>query len=506
MGEPSVGIAAGVVRGRAVAEGAVAAFLGIPYARAARFRPPERVTAFARGAIDAVAYGPSCPQRYMDPGDVTPEREALSAQFGIPLLEAQPEAEDGCLVLNVWTPAADGAARPVLVRFHGRGFHGGSGSWAWADGARLAARGDAVVVTVNHRLAVLGHAMFDGWAGSGNAGVLDLVAALEWVRDSIAAFGGDPGNVTIFGESGGGAKVATLLHVPAARGLFHRAIVQSGGGFTPLPAARGLELGAALLDALGAGSPEEAAGLPVERVLEAQLAVAATAGPGGSGAAARTQRVPPFRPVLDGVVVTDGPPHDVPLLIGTSRHEMTMFLAVEGLGRPGGFSVDAAGLAERLAPVLGDRAGDVIAGYRAAEPDLSATDVLVLVLSDLTFRFPGMDVAAAHRAPVFAYLLAWESPALGGFLRATHGLCVPLSMDTTAAVPMADSPAGRAMAELMSEAWLAFARTGSPQTPALPAWPRFDPERRATMLLDLEPRVAEDPHGAQRRALAAATA
>jgi para-nitrobenzyl esterase len=237
MGEPVVETTAGRVRGDMSSE--IHVFKGIPYgastAGSGRFMPPAPPEAWA-GVRDAKGFGQSCAQPYGDAGDGAQEerRREIFGVHGMPLRE-DPQGED-CLVLNIWTAGlGDGGRRPVLVRIHGGGYVMGSGSWGWHDGTNLARRGAVVVVTVNHRLGALGYLHLaelggDAYRHSGNAGMLDLVAALEWVRDNIEAFGGDPGNVMIFGESGGGFKVTTLLAMPGAQGLFHRAIVQSGPG------------------------------------------------------------------------------------------------------------------------------------------------------------------------------------------------------------------------------------------------------------------------------------
>jgi para-nitrobenzyl esterase len=295
----------GTVRGTAKA--GVHVFKGIPYAAAPvgelRFRPPAARKPWS-GVLDATSYGPSCPQPF-GAGTAPPLLLKIFHTWGMNRTEEL--QDEDCLVLNVWTPSEPGS-RPVMVRIHGGGFTMGSGSWAWHDGSNLARRGDVVVVTLNHRLGVLGFLQLDDLAGrdydgSGNASMLDLVAALEWVRDNISEFGGDPENVTIFGESGGGFKVSTLLAMPPARGLFRQAIVQSGPGLTALEPAAATENAKVLLEELGVSAIETRVlgEIPVHDILRAQQRVAARQG-GGMAAAGGWSPVlhPEFLPIAPG--------------------------------------------------------------------------------------------------------------------------------------------------------------------------------------------------------------
>ena len=301
---------------RGTSDAAVLAFKGIPYAApptgVRRFRPPEPVAPWP-GVRDAIDYGPSCPQPSARPQGWSQE----------------PRLSEDCLYLNVWTPGLDGAARrPVMVWFHGGGFSIGSGSWPVYDGAALARRGDVVVVTVNHRLGIFGYLhlaeVAPDLASSGNAGMLDLVAALQWVRDNIAAFGGDAANVTIFGESGGGAKVSTLHAMPAARGLFHRAIVQSGPGLRVKPRAQAEEVARTTIEKLGvAADPAALQALSTERL--------ARSTDRARGAQARSRSAlcstTCTSPLTPATALETGAAPDVPMVIGCNRDEATLFLA-----------------------------------------------------------------------------------------------------------------------------------------------------------------------------------
>ncbi|MGH8996892.1 MAG: carboxylesterase/lipase family protein, partial [Acidimicrobiales bacterium] len=363
MSAPVVELSAGRIAG--TSDGGVLIFRGIPYAGspagARRFGPPLPVVPWT-GLRQATSYGPTAVQPPPPPARLDGGAEI-------------PQGED-CLVLNVWTTGLTGA-RPVLFWIHGGGFSTGSGSAPWYDGSALAARGDVVVVTVNHRLGLLGFLDLaelagDALADSANAGMLDLIAALRWVRGHIASFGGDPGRVTIFGESGGGGKVATLLAMPDAAGLFHRAAIQSGifrGG--PGQLLQGPERAAAIAHRVVAelGSVDELRRAPAARLLEIQRAVEAERTPG-------TASVMAFCPTVDGRVVTDHPQAavaagasaEVPLIIGTNRDEVTLFLWLSDeafRADPLGWSPDDDTLAARLAGSCGGRTVEIVEQYRA---------------------------------------------------------------------------------------------------------------------------------------------
>ncbi len=407
-----------------------------------------------------------------------------------------PMGED-CLVLNVWTPGLDDGRRPVMVWLHGGGFTLGSGANPVTSGERLARRGDVVVATVNHRLGALGFAHLAEVGGpevatSGMSGMLDIQAALEWVRDNIAGFGGEPGNVTIFGESGGGMKVSTLLAMPAAVGLFHRAIVQSGPGLRARSAESATKAARSLMSALGVETVDELRAVPYEQILEAQSAL--------TGGASE------FAPVVDGTVLPrhpydpDAPPTaaGIPLLIGTNRDEMTLFLA----SRSDFGTMDEA-TAAGLASGVGPDASELFDRYRSLHPEWSPTDVAVAVTSD-RFRIGSLEQAERHVAAgeaAYVYLFTWESPMDGGRIKAGHSVEVALVFDNV----HRDASAQRdekvqLVADTMSDSWLAFARSGDPNHVGMPTWPIYDTGRRPTMIFDHQSRVEDDPLGEERMA------
>ena len=480
--------------------GGLHVFRGIPYARPPvgprRFRAPEPEAPWT-GVRDATRPGTSAPQRPM--------------QIPIMPFDVGTQDED-CLYLNVWTPGLDGA-RPVLVWIHGGAFTIGSGSQSIYEASRLARRGDVVVVTINYRLGALGFLHLADllgaeYAGSGNLGILDQVAALAWVRDNIASFGGDPRNVTIFGESAGGMSVGTLLGTPAARGLFARAIPQSGAAHNAHSREVAADLAERLLAALGvaradAGRLRE---LPPERLLAGQDQVALGWLGRGAGLA--------FQPVVDGAVLPQ-PPIDavrgglsrgVRVLVGATRDEWNLF----GLMDPALAALDESGLARRLQRTLGERAGQLAEAYRSARRGRLPTDPRSLFLAietDRVFRIPAVRLAEAqseHGSDVYKYLFTWESPFLGDMLGACHGIDVPFvfgHVDLPGSDKFVGSgPGVRALADITMDAWLGFAREGDPGHAGLGSWPAYETRRRSTMLLGPACAVEDDPFGVERRA------
>jgi para-nitrobenzyl esterase len=494
----------GPVRG--YRDGGLSIFKGLRYAAppvgALRFAPPRRPTSWSEPA-DAVTLGAPAIQVGVEPGGTTGGKSA-----GDPPAPGQPGTDEDCLFLNVWTPGLTGR-RPVMVWLHGGGFANGSGGAAMYDGAALARRGDSVIVTVNHRLNVFGYlhlGELGGHPSSGEAGMLDIVMVLEWIRDNIAAFGGDPGNVTIFGESGGGMKVSLLLAMPGAAGLFHRAIIQSGPWLKTIGREKATKQARAFLDELGV-KPGELEKLQGFSAAQIQAAAAKTA---------PSDVIAGFGPCVDGIALPREPfapdapaiSAGVPVMIGTNKDEATLFLFADP--RFGDYT--EADLAKRARQVAGDKADALVAAVREAFPDYSPSHLTAMVQSvgmfwadsiTLAERKHAQSAQVGGAAPAFMYLLEWETPRGRGRLRSPHALEIPLMFDNVETarnfVGGGDEP--QRMADQMSEAWLAFARTGNPATAALPDWPAYDPQRRATMVFNLESRVVEDPYPGVRKVL-----
>lgn len=485
----------GKVRGR-VEEG-INVFKGVRYGAdtsTTRFQAPAKPEPW-EGIADAFEYGNQTPQRAGGSGG------GLFASWA----NRMEDSEDS-LFLNIWTPGLnDGKKRPVMVWFHGGGFSSGSGSSHGYDGVRLANRGDVVVVTVNHRLNVFGHlylSEFDQqFADSGNAGILDLKLALEWVRDNIGEFGGDPGNVLIFGESGGGAKVTTLMTMPSAKGLFHKAVVQSGAWLSFIEPDTATELSRAVIEELGL-TPDTVSGITELPYPKIQQAVAAVAAKGIR---------PNWGPVVDQrnlhrhSFTPDAPPasRDVPLLIGFNRTESTLLV---GPRVPGSFDATWETLPGLLEKAVRDTdPQDIITNYRELHPDYSPSDVFFAATTDA--QFVRAHVAQVERkaeqggAPAYFYMLNWDTPVDGGRWRSPHALEIGLVFDNVAKSESMSGtgPEPQRIADLMSEAWIAFARTGNPNNDLLPEWPAYDTEDRASMVFDLEPEVVNDVRGQERR-------
>jgi para-nitrobenzyl esterase len=500
----------GPVRGT-VANG-IQTFKGIHYAKpplgGLRFLPPEKPEIW-KDIAATTAYG--APAMQMPSGSAAREPTtdlARSLQSVYPTLAEMKSNSEDCLFLNVWTQGLDDKKRPVMVWMHGGGFAYGSGAWPSYDGTNLAKRGDVVVVTINHRLNAFGYLELadvfgPDYARSGNAGMLDLVAALEWVRDNAVAFGGDPNNVTIFGESGGGAKVSTLMAMPSAKGLFHKAIIESGPGLKGVPRAKATADAKALLAELKVTKAKELEAVPADQIIKAAYAVVAKQMP---GEAFRT-----FSPVVDGDVLPADPfdpvapaiSADIPVMIGTNKDEMVLFMA----GEPWFGKLTDAELEARAPMIAGPKAPALLAALRKTYPTYSPSYLMAQVQTT-SFMWGGSITLAEHkaaqkRAPVYMYKLAWETPVGNGVFKSPHTLEIPLVFDNVENSRALLGPGAdpQKMADQMSATWLAFAKTGNPNNPAIPNWPAYDAATRATMVFDLKSQVVNDPNPEVRQAL-----
>jgi len=488
-------------------EDGVLAFRTMPYAAstagANRFRPPQPPAAWS-GVRDCSVFTGKAPQAGLRPA-TRPELENFSGAA-----DPSPETED-CLTVNVWTPGCDPTAkRPVMVWFHGGAFAYGNANTPRTRGSRLAARNDVVVVTVNQRLNIFGHLDLSAFGDerfrlSGNAGTLDMVAALEWVRDNIAAFGGNPGNVTVFGESGGGAKVSTLLAMPRAKGLLHRAIIQSGAAVRLRTPERARALTECVLQHLGA-TVASVQSVPVADLLGAVDLAQKALGPSSTPFFDRY----PFGPVVDGDVLPAQPfdpvasavMADVPVIIGDMKSETANFLAV--VDKVWDRSLTEAEMRQRIEAIAGEHTGRVIDLYGQLYQGSNPAERLIAVTTDCNFRIRSLTLAqrraALRRGPVWMYSFEWETPVLDGKLKAPHAMDVPFTFNT---LDLTNATGGRAdaqaLADTMSSVWAAFARNGRPDHPAIPVWPAYDGATRATLVLDKVCRIDNDPRGETRQ-------
>jgi para-nitrobenzyl esterase len=488
--DPVVSVAQGQLLGSA--KDGILSFKGIPYAAAPfganRFAAPAPAPGW-EGIRDAVEYGPTAPK--------PPYPSPIDALLPEPVIRGEE-----CLNLNVWTPAIDAVRRPVLVWIHGGAFVNGSGAVSGYDGSRFA-RDGVVCVTINYRLGVDGFLLVDG--APPNRGLLDQVAALRWVRDNIAAFGGDPDAVTIAGESAGAMSVTTLLSMPAAAGLFRRAIAQSGAGHHVLPAATAAKVTAALAEQLRVEPTAPGfAAVPVDSLVAAQARltnnIAASPNPAVWGEIASNMMA--FEPVIDGDVVparpidrlAEGVAAGVDVLIGSNADEHALFFVPNGI-----VNFVNNGLLSMALTLVGADPDVVAATYRDALPEASAGQLLIAAMGDWFFRVPAIRVAEArlaHGADTYVYEFGWRSPQYGGRLGACHALEIGFvfdNLDDPAGKPLAGSTPPQSLADEMHSAWVAFVTSGSP------GWLPYGSARTVRRFAEASETVT-DPGAAQRKA------
>jgi para-nitrobenzyl esterase len=488
---PVVETTAGSVRG--FTEEGVKVFKGVRYgAPTKRFQRPEAPTPWA-GVVDALDYGTSSPQMSGGAGN-----RLLGGAYRSG--ERRVEGGEDCLFLNVWTPAIDNRRRPVMFWMHGGGFTTGSGSSPWYDGVRQAQKNDMVVVTINHRLNVFGYTYLndltrdDRFADAGNVGSLDCVLALEWVRDNIANFGGDPNRVMIHGQSGGGAKTSVMLAMESGAGLYHRAVVQSGSSLTMTTPEEGARRARNLMNVLGLENDVEAlASMPYED-LERATEQAGAYGPVVDG---RSLIRHPFEPNAPAVSA------DIPVMIGTTRTEQSLFMGLQD----GITELTDAQLRQRIANTAPDgEADNVIAMYRSIYPGSRNDELLYMITTDSVF-FTSSTIQAARKAaqpgaPAYYYQFYWETPVDGGRFFSPHAAEIPFVFDTLRYAQSLNgvvTPQSQALADQMSTVWANFARNGVPTAPGLPEWPEYDTSTRPTMIFDVDSRIENDPRERQRR-------
>ncbi|MBN1382405.1 MAG: carboxylesterase/lipase family protein [Deltaproteobacteria bacterium] len=476
-------------------------FKGIPYAEppvgSKRWRPPEPVQAWA-DIRQAKTFAPVAPQN------------AGAVSIIDTAAETANQNED-CLYLNVWTPGLDDKKRPVMVWIHGGGFQGGAGSISRYTGKHLAARGDVVVVTINYRLGALGFLNLNEITGgqipaTGNEGLLDQTMALTWVRDNIAAFGGDPGNVTIFGESAGGMSVGILLAFPPARGLFHKAICQSGAASTVFSPSIAKRVAALFLEAAGLKATDPAAlrSLAIDQMLAAQAILPQKTW------RSELKITMPFSLVADGRVLPEmpltaiakGSSQSVPLLVGTTQEEWKLFGAME----PDLAQKEEADIMRRLGRIMpADAASVLYETYKTERgrrgESTAPAEIFSAIQTDRTFGIPAcrlLEAQAKQNSNVFSYLFTWKSPALKGKLGACHALDIGFVFRTLDYVFTGKKPEAVTLSEKIQDAWIAFARTGNPACDSLGGWPPYG-EKRETMFLGPECKIVREPFAEELR-------
>ncbi len=453
---------------------------GIPYAKAPvgklRFRPPEDPDSWD-GVRDAVQFGSACLQ---------PNSEMMKF-----LGDASKTKSEDCLYLNIWSPNPDNKRRPVMVWIHGGAFMFGEGSSELYDGTSFAKNGDVVVVTINYRLGIFGFFYLDEIGGdefsrSGNCGILDQIAALRWVKENIEAFGGDPNNVTVFGESAGAMSIGTLLAIEEAQGLFHKAILQSGASSNVLTTRVANDVTKRLLSELNIPESDLAKlyDIPAEELVKASI------------------KVPPMSlcPVIDGKVIKTKPldalaqdsAKNIPMLIGTTEDEYRLFTFAD----PSWRKIDEDKLKRRFQVSFGKKWERLSEELKGKTLDQALYEKL---MTWQVFTYPAIalsETRVRQGEQVWMYRFDYKSTAFGGLLKSCHALELPFvwnAMNQKTALFTGDAEGRRELAELMHRSWIAFAKTGNPQIPELPEWPEYELNSRATMHFNLETAVRYDP-------------
>ena len=510
---PPVATRNGKVRGLTV--NGVHAFKGISYGAPTggerRFLaplPPESWT----GVRDTFEYNHFAPQSGR-------QRGAKQLEFfGILRPAAKVGPSEDCLYLNVWTKGlGDGAKRPVMVWIHGGGYDQGSGGSLGYEGAALAKHQDVVAISLNHRLNVLGYLYLGDilgseFAESANQGQLDIVAALGWVRENIEAFGGDPNRVMIFGQSGGGAKVSTLLGMPSAKGLFHTAAIQSGASLAGADRERATQFSEDLLKKfdLTKGQARDLQKIPLDKLISIAAGAGTAAVPAASSSAtSRAARPFGFGPVVDGKVlpassftpVATPISQDVPVIVGYTRTERTVYQ----IDDPSYGKLDEAGLLANTTQALGDEAERIIEIYSKKSPKATPYELSTNISTDIqgisSIRLAERR-AALGKAPTYLYVFAWETPVMG--LRAPHTIEIPFVFNHIDVSQSMVGPVSEPMRELEAAtagAWSALAKNKNPNHSGLPAWPTYTADARSTMIFDTPGRVENDPTGDVRKIL-----
>jgi para-nitrobenzyl esterase len=496
---PVVATKSGKIEGKY--ENSLNIFKGIPYAVPPvgdlRWSPPQPVKKWD-GVRQTKEFGTIAPQTIMPMGN-----------FG---MAPQPPQDEDCLTLNIWTPGLDSARRPVMVWIHGGAFTIGSGADPSYDTGLLPKRGNIVMVSINYRLGMLGFLRLKGVTGgkilsTGNEGLMDQVLALKWVKDNIAAFGGDPNNITVFGESAGAMSIGSLMAMPSAKGLFHKGILESGSGNFAISAADADINGQLFLEMAGikADDINTIRALTPPQLLEIEKKMVASRR--GKG---KNPEVTVTMPVIDGDIfpidgskaARQGYSKEIKTIVGTNLNEWKLFTMME----PGFDQIDEAGVLNRLSNTMSlDVAKTLVAAYREArakrgEPTTPA-EVFTAIFGDFMFRMPGVKLVEgqhANKQAAYNYLFTWKSPAMGGVLGACHGLEISFVFGNLMEMFSGAGPDAEKLAKCMQDAWLAFARTGDPSCESIGKWPVYG-SQRMTMILDKDCRVEAAPYEGERQ-------